>query len=76
MINFATYTNLNLPNVVNATTPYTGAGGPGNTPTSSLQALWDIEDSLSWTKGPIRIGKLPCLQRELRTGLRKVTISY
>ena len=51
VINFATYTNPNQPNVVNATTPYTGAGGPNNTPTSSLQALWDIEDSLSWTKG-------------------------
>jgi hypothetical protein len=51
VINFATYSNPNLPNVVNANTPYTGAGGPNNTPTSSLQALWDFQDSLSWTKG-------------------------
>jgi hypothetical protein len=47
-----TYSNPTLrPNIVNATTAYSGTGGANNTPTGSLESMWDIEDSVSWIKG-------------------------
>jgi hypothetical protein len=50
-LQFLTYSNSNRPQITNANQAYSQTGGANNAPTENLESLWDIEDSVSWTKG-------------------------
>ena len=50
-LQFSTYSNPSRPNITNANQGYSQGGGANNAPTENLESLWDIEDSVSWTRG-------------------------